>query len=68
MQLKIPFLDIRPEYGATASIMTEYLRSAKIRPSKNLATALVYAIRVDTRNFEANTLVEDVAIFSHMPI
>ena len=27
------FLDIRSRYGATASIMTEYLRAAKIKPS-----------------------------------
>ena len=33
MPVKAPFVDIRPEYGATATIMTEYLRAAKIRPS-----------------------------------
>ena len=27
------FIDIRPQYGATATIMTEYLRAAKIIPS-----------------------------------
>ncbi|MGD8522913.1 MAG: DHH family phosphoesterase [Desulfobacterales bacterium] len=58
-----PFTDIRPEYGATATIMTEYLRAVKIRPSKSLATALVYAIRADTRNFEADALDEDVKAF-----
>jgi nanoRNase/pAp phosphatase (c-di-AMP/oligoRNAs hydrolase) len=61
-----PFVDIRPEYGATATIMTEYLRSAKIRPSKSLATALIYAIRVDTRNFEAGALEEDVKAFRYL--
>jgi nanoRNase/pAp phosphatase (c-di-AMP/oligoRNAs hydrolase) len=61
--VKAPFVDIRPEYGATATIMTEYLRAAKIRPSKSLATALVYAIRADTRNFEANALDVDVKAF-----
>jgi len=61
--VKAPFVDIRPEYGATATIMTEYLRAAKIRPSKSLATALVYAIRADTRNFEASALEVDVEAF-----
>ena len=28
--LDVPYKDIRPEYGATASIMTEYLQAAKI--------------------------------------
>jgi nanoRNase/pAp phosphatase (c-di-AMP/oligoRNAs hydrolase) len=63
MPVKAPFVDIRPEYGATATIMTQYLRAAKIRPSKSLATALVYAIRADTRNFEAGALDEDVNAF-----
>jgi nanoRNase/pAp phosphatase (c-di-AMP/oligoRNAs hydrolase) len=63
MPVQAPFVDIRPEYGATATIMTEYLRAAKIRPSKSLATALVYAIRADTRNFEASALAVDVKAF-----
>ena len=63
MPVKASFVDIRPEYGATATIMTQYLRAAKIRPSKSLATALVYAIRADTRNFEAGALDEDVKAF-----
>ena len=60
------FVDIRPHYGATATMMTEYLRSAKVRPSKGLATALLYAIRVDTRNFEAGALEEDVRAFRYL--
>ena len=63
MPVQAPFVDIRPEYGATATIMTEYLRAAKIKPSKSLATALVYAIRADTRNFEADALDADVKAF-----
>lgn len=65
-EVKVPFLDIRPDYGATATIMTEYLRSAKIRLSKSLATALLYAIRVDTRDFEAGALEEDVKAFRYL--
>jgi nanoRNase/pAp phosphatase (c-di-AMP/oligoRNAs hydrolase) len=63
MPVQAAFVDIRPEYGATATIMTEYLRRAKIMPSKSLATALVYAIRADTRNFEAGALDADVNAF-----
>ena len=46
------FVDIRAEYGATSTIMTEYLREARIRPSLKLATALYYGIKTDTANFE----------------
>lgn len=61
--VKAAFVDIRPDYGATATIMAQYLRSAKIRPSERLATALVYAIKVDTNNFEMGAVEEDVKAF-----
>ena len=60
------FVDVRPDYGATATMMTEYLRAAKIRPSKSLATALLYAIKVDTHNFEMHALEEDVKAFRYL--
>jgi nanoRNase/pAp phosphatase (c-di-AMP/oligoRNAs hydrolase) len=53
-ELHAPYIDIRPDYGATATIMIEYLKVAGIRPSERLATALLYAIKVDTQNFERN--------------
>lgn len=61
-----PFVDIRPKYGATATIMTEYLRAAKIKPSSKLATGLFYAIKTDTDNFVRQTLIEDVRAFQFL--
>ena len=61
-----PFLDIRPKYGATATIMTEYLRAARIKPSAKLATGLFYAIKTDTDNFERQTSIEDVRAFQFL--
>ncbi len=66
MAVDAPFVDIRPNYGATATMMTEYLRAARIRPSRSLATALLYAIRVDTHNFELGALEEDVKAFRYL--
>jgi nanoRNase/pAp phosphatase (c-di-AMP/oligoRNAs hydrolase) len=63
---KAVFMDIRPKYGATATIMTEYLRAAKIKPSVKLATGLFLAIKTDTSNFERQTLVEDVRAFQFL--
>ena len=60
------FLDIRSKYGATASIMTEYLRAAKIKPSTKLAAGLFYAIKTDTDNFVRQTLIEDVRAFQFL--
>ena len=45
------FADIRPNYLSTSSIMTEYLRAAGERLTKNLASALFYGIKTDTRHF-----------------
>ena len=45
------FADIRPDYQSTSSIMTEYLRAAGLRLTRDLASALFYGIRTDTRHF-----------------
>ena len=63
---KAPFQDIRPKYGATSTIMTEYLRAAKIKPATKLATALLLGIKTDTSNFEQQTLLEDVRSFQYL--
>jgi len=64
--VEAPYVDIRPKYGATASIMTEYLRSAGVKPSVKLASGLFYAIKTDTGNFERQTLIEDVRAFQFL--
>jgi len=58
--------DIRPQYGAAATIMTEYLRAARIKPSTKLASGLLYGIKTDTRNFERQTIIEDVRAFQYL--
>lgn len=57
------FNDIRTGYGATSSILTEYLLAAGIKPSRGLATALLYGIKTDTRNFERHTSLNDIDAF-----
>jgi nanoRNase/pAp phosphatase (c-di-AMP/oligoRNAs hydrolase) len=42
-------IDIRRAYGATSTIMFEYLVEAGIEPEMPLATALLYGIRSDTQ-------------------
>ncbi|MBU2522449.1 MAG: DHH family phosphoesterase [Proteobacteria bacterium] len=64
--VKGSFIDIRPKYGATATIMTEYLRAAKIKPTAKLATGLFYAIKTDTSNFVRQTLIEDIRAFQFL--
>jgi nanoRNase/pAp phosphatase (c-di-AMP/oligoRNAs hydrolase) len=58
-----PFFDIRPEYGATATILAEYLLAAGIRPTHAEATALIYAIRSETQDFAREYTGRDKAIY-----
>lgn len=64
--VQAPYLDIRPDYGATATILTEYLRSARIKPSAKLATGLFIAIKTDTNDFERHARIEDVQAFQFL--
>ena len=61
-----PFVDIRPKYGATCTMLTEYLYNMKIRPAKLLATALMYGIRCDTRTFEREFIDADMSAFKYL--
>lgn len=60
------FVDIKPEYGATSTIMTEYLRAAKITPSAKLATALLHGIKTDTGNFVRKCIPNDINAFRYL--
>src|SRR3989442_10995942 len=39
-----PFLDLRDQYGATSTIVTEYLRGSKLVPEPEIAAARFYGI------------------------
>jgi len=59
-------MDIHEDYGATSTIMTEYLRAAKIKPTPRLATALFYGIKTDTENFARPSLPNDINAFRYL--
>lgn len=60
------FLDIRPEYGACSTIMTEYLKSRNIKPSSKLAAALMLGIKTDTADFTRQACLKDIRAFQHL--
>jgi len=62
----VEFVDIRPEYGATSSMVVEYLRAAGLKPSVALATALFYGIKVDTQDFEQKSVLADGISFRYL--
>jgi nanoRNase/pAp phosphatase (c-di-AMP/oligoRNAs hydrolase) len=61
-----PFVDIRPNYGATSTILTQYLRAARVKPSAKLATGLWHGIKTDTSDFTGRTQIEDVRAFQYL--
>jgi nanoRNase/pAp phosphatase (c-di-AMP/oligoRNAs hydrolase) len=63
--LSVPFADIRPEYGASASMIVEYLRAARLEPDRRLATALFYGIQSETMDLgrEASEADVDASVY-----
>ncbi|MDD4137805.1 MAG: DHH family phosphoesterase [Methanoregula sp.] len=55
------FVDIRPGIGATASIMTQYLQELDVPVDRRVATALLYGIRTDTKEFKRNVTPQDLS-------
>ena len=53
------FVDIRPDVGATSTLIEEYLSRLGIEPDRELATALLYGIRIDTKDFTRLTSIPD---------
>ena len=53
------FVDLRETVGATSSIVIEYLHWFDIRNDEALATALLYGIRTDTRDFSRKITILD---------
>jgi len=60
------FEDVRTRYGATATLMTEYLLSADERISERLATALLYGIKSDTLMLSRRVTDDDLQAFVHL--
>lgn len=60
MERPAALADIRPNYAATSSIMTEYMRAAKVNLTPRLASALYYGIKVDSRHFMSDLSPWDV--------
>ena len=57
------YSDIRPEVGACASIIASYFYENKIEIDKNLATAFMFAIKVDTANMSRGVSDLDLEMF-----
>jgi len=62
-------IDIRSSYGATSTILLEYLIVADITPEAPLATAMLYGIRSDTQDLGMQAKKADIdAIYVLFPL
>lgn len=61
------FADIRPDYGAAATVITEYLRAdGESQVHQKLATALLYGIRTDTDTLMRGATAPDVIAYAFL--
>lgn len=62
----VGFADVRPDLGATSTILTEYLQAAEIEPAPPLATALFYGVKTDTMGLSRAASPADVAAYFYL--
>lgn len=60
------YSDIRPDYGATCTMMTEYLYNLDLRPGKLLATAMQFGIKTDTASFDRHSSDVDLRAYQYL--
>lgn len=60
---EVPFYDIREDYGASVTIISEYLLAAGMRIDRLLATAIFYAIKTETKNLGREASRADIRVF-----
>ncbi|MFC1783369.1 bifunctional oligoribonuclease/PAP phosphatase NrnA [Planctomycetota bacterium] len=59
-------IDIRRKYGATTTILWEYLRHLNITPDNHLATAMIYGIRSDTHDLGMEASSADIQAIQYL--
>ena len=60
------FYDVRPDYGSSSTILTEYMRELELAPDRRLATALVYGIKTDTGWLSRSATKQDLDAFNYL--
>ncbi|MCP4201359.1 MAG: hypothetical protein GY769_05420 [bacterium] len=63
---KVPFADIRTAYGATATMIAEYIAASGWELTKREATAFLYAVRSETQDFGREFSAPDRMLFDEL--
>lgn len=62
----VRFIDVRPNVGATSTIVTEYCQSLGVELPTSIATALFYGIKTDTMGLGRGAGQADVAAYFYL--
>jgi nanoRNase/pAp phosphatase (c-di-AMP/oligoRNAs hydrolase) len=57
------FVDVRPDYGSTSTILFRYLQAAGVTLPNKVATAIMLGIKSDTRELERQASEEDMKAY-----
>lgn len=64
--IELPYCDVQENAGATSSIITEYLRKAKLELSYKICTALYYGIKSDTQDLGREATMMDREVYHYL--
>jgi nanoRNase/pAp phosphatase (c-di-AMP/oligoRNAs hydrolase) len=66
----VDYADIRPDIGATVTLLYQYLDAAGVEPDPILATAMFYGLKTDTRGLSRGASITDevayIQLLSHI--
>jgi nanoRNase/pAp phosphatase (c-di-AMP/oligoRNAs hydrolase) len=62
----VPFIDIRSGYGACATVIYEYFREAAVQIDREVATALMIGINMDTALLTRQVSAEDIQAYADL--
>jgi nanoRNase/pAp phosphatase (c-di-AMP/oligoRNAs hydrolase) len=60
---QVPYADVRPEIGATVTMLYQHLAAAGITPDVDLATAMFYGLKTDTRGLARGASSVDEGVY-----
>lgn len=59
----VPYADIQPDIGAAVTLLDQYLEAANVTPDSDLATAMFYALKTDTRGLSRGASALDEVVY-----
>ncbi len=60
------FMDVRTNVSSTSTILTKYVQEFDIKPTEEVATALLYGIRAETLDFKRETTPADLTAAAYL--